>query len=1093
MGPEVFWLIAASAVGVLAILGVAARRDRHLAHISQRYVQRRPARAILIIFGLLLSTALIVIATIVSDTLTLAVQREAVAQVGRIDEEISSDTGGELRLFPESVAAQVRADLNGSRQVSGVAAALLVNQTLTVDATTKQTHSAINLLGMSATGNAGPLGAWRLQDGAIARVQDLVAGQVYINQSAANLLQAAAGDRLSVYSVHWSGQRVSARVRGIIDAGPLGSRPTIILPLAALQPIARAETQINRVYIANTGDGLTGVEFSHDVANRVRARLPAGLAVHLVKMNAVRLAIQAKTLFDTILRLYTLFALAVEALLIFLVFTLLAVERRSELATLRTLGLQRGAVVEMLLFEAAFYTLVAAAPGAALGLGLAYLLVKVITPSAAHLGISLQLGFDPATVFASLGACMLFSLLVTIVAAWLATGQTIATALRGTEDMLSRSTSVPAEMRYAEASRTSLRTIWNWATLAWDISWRWLLPIAVGIMILFAPWKRAGIVLAAEAVALCVGIAMLARWLYLRHRTAIIQTLPEESRLLALSRTRRAAGRVSALAIGTFILVYWALPPSWLGNANRFSGGMSTFFVAGMLMVLGAVLAVTPNLGLLLRPLQQGLAHFGRKRHVTTVALLYLASQRFRTGLSVALFGLVCFVMVVMACIATSTTQRYADVGALTGGYDIVGQPLSHPLTGTSELRTKLQVHAPAAAAEIRQISVASSLPLAVIQPSGANAGWRLYPAAQIDGDFLQGSGLPLAARAKGYATDAAVWRAVASQPGYVVIDAGALDANDAAALGVQIPPPPDLTDFAAPPIAATLLGPTTVAATLSQAATQALLRQATPEVRNLLDDPAKLHHFTLQLTNTGAQNGSFAPIPLWVGDFRSATPVRQVKVIGIVNNVQGQRYGLLGSPATFAPVETGLPVVSASYYYFRLTASANAADVAREIGAALIDNGFETTVVRATLLSQNAAAIFASELLLRLVAVMLLVGIVALMITGLRAVVERRQQIGVLRALGFQRGDVLLIFVIETLLVATGGAAAGLAIGLVLSHNAFALTFLDEAHLGLTLVVPWDTLALILLSAIICALAAVTLPARQASRIAPAEALRYE
>ncbi len=275
--------------------------------------------------------------------------------------------------------------------------------------------------------------------------------------------------------------------------------------------------------------------------------------------------------------------------------------------------------------------------------------------------------------------------------------------------------------------------------------------------------------------------------------------------------------------------------------------------------------------------------------------------------------------------------------------------------------------------------------------------------------------------------------------------------------------------------------------------AQQDLLRQTTPEVRDLLDDPATLHHFTLRLTNISAQNRYFAPIPLWVGDFRSATPVRQVTVVGIVNNVQGQRYGLLGSPATFASLEAGLPAVSASYYYFRLTASANAAGVARAIGAALIDYGFETTVVRATLLSQNAPAIFASELLLRLVALMLLVGIVALMITGLRAVAERRQQIGVLRALGFQRGDVLLVFVIETLLVAAGGAAAGLAIGLVLCHNAFALTFLDEAHLGLTLVVPWDTLALILLSAIVCALAAVTLPARQASRIVPAEALRYE
>src|SRR5262249_55456438 len=134
MGPEVLWLFVAGTVGALALLGMAAQRDRHVAHISRRYVERRPSRAALLIFGLLLSTALIVIATIVNDTLTLAVQREAVAQVGRIDEEISSDRGGELGLglFPLSVAAQVQARLKGNTRVSGVAAALLVDQTLTV-------------------------------------------------------------------------------------------------------------------------------------------------------------------------------------------------------------------------------------------------------------------------------------------------------------------------------------------------------------------------------------------------------------------------------------------------------------------------------------------------------------------------------------------------------------------------------------------------------------------------------------------------------------------------------------------------------------------------------------------------------------------------------------------------------------------------------------------------------------------------------------------------------------------------------------------------------------------------------------------------
>lgn len=415
--------------------------------------------------------------------------------------------------------------------------------------------------------------------------------------------------------------------------------------------------------------------------------------------------------------------------------------------------------------------------------------------------------------------------------------------------------------------------------------------------------------------------------------------MPEAQRLLALTQARRAADRAGAFAVGTGILLYWALPDAWFGAMSRFNGGIRTFFIAGMLMVLGSVLAVVPNLDLMLRPLRAWLARLRRLRHALILGLRYVAFQPVRTGISVALFGLVCFVMVVMACIATSTTRRYSDISALTGGYDIIGRPLSSPLASIVALRSTIEERVPLAAQHIEQISAASSLPLAVLQPDVADAGWRLYPAAQIDGAFLQGSGLPLTA------------------------------------LGAQSPPQPDLTDFAAPPIAATLLGPTTVAATLSQTSTQELLQQTLPEVRYLLQDPDKLHHFTLQLTHLATRDGAFSPFTLWVGDFRSAAPVAEVTVVGIVDNVQGQRYGVLGSPATFASIEAHLSSVSVAYYYFHLTPGASATDVARALGCALIEHGFETTVVRATLFTQSAPAIFASELLLRLVAVLLLVG----------------------------------------------------------------------------------------------------------------------
>ena len=63
------------------------------------------------------------------------------------------------------------------------------------------------------------------------------------------------------------------------------------------------------------------------------------------------------------------FSIAAGILLIFLIFVMLAAERRSELGIARAIGTRRGHLVEMFLFEGVAYDLVAAAVGALLGAG----------------------------------------------------------------------------------------------------------------------------------------------------------------------------------------------------------------------------------------------------------------------------------------------------------------------------------------------------------------------------------------------------------------------------------------------------------------------------------------------------------------------------------------------------------------------------------------------------------------------------------------------------------------------------------------------------------------------------------------------------
>jgi putative ABC transport system permease protein len=122
-----------------------------------------------------------------------------------------------------------------------------------------------------------------------------------------------------------------------------------------------------------------------------------------------------------------------------------------------------------------------------------------------------------------------------------------------------------------------------------------------------------------------------------------------------------------------------------------------------------------------------------------------------------------------------------------------------------------------------------------------------------------------------------------------------------------------------------------------------------------------------------------------------------------------------------------------------------------------------------------------------------LVVGVASIGVVMTRAVVERRQQIGVLRAIGYRRRMVQLSFLLEASFVALFGTAIGVVLGLVLSYTAIRDIRAEEAEENLRWVVPWFQIGVIVTVTYVFSLLGTYLPARQASRIYPAEALRYE
>ncbi len=120
-----------------------------------------------------------------------------------------------------------------------------------------------------------------------------------------------------------------------------------------------------------------------------------------------------------------------------------------------------------------------------------------------------------------------------------------------------------------------------------------------------------------------------------------------------------------------------------------------------------------------------------------------------------------------------------------------------------------------------------------------------------------------------------------------------------------------------------------------------------------------------------------------------------------------------------------------------------------------------------------------------------LVVGTSALGVVAFRSVVERRQQIGMLRAIGFRRRMVRTAFLLESSFVAILGTLLGVVLGLALSHNLVA--YVARTNNSVTFSVPWLQILLIVAIAYAASLLTTYLPARQAARVYPAEALRYE
>lgn len=181
-------------------------------------------------------------------------------------------------------------------------------------------------------------------------------------------------------------------------------------------------------------------------------------------------------------------------------------------------------------------------------------------------------------------------------------------------------------------------------------------------------------------------------------------------------------------------------------------------------------------------------------------------------------------------------------------------------------------------------------------------------------------------------------------------------------------------------------------------------------------------------------------------------------------------------------------PRVTPNRLLVALEEGADPQTVAAELNAVHLASGADAESFRSLVETNLAGQTQFFRLMQGYLALGLLVGIAGLGVVMVRAVRERRRQVGVLRALGYPSAAVRRAFVVESAFVAAEGIVIGTVLALV---TAWQIVGNDTFGDDLPFAVPWLEVAVLVFVTFVVSLLATAAPAHQASRIKPAVALR--
>lgn len=998
---------------LLTVLWIALRRTL-LFKMGLRNVPRRPAQTVLVIIGLMLSTLIIAAAFGTGDTIDNSVTALTYETLGPVDELVlysnSEDgeanlNGGANQTIPSDTPQridQLFAD-NGLIHATmpmlfeEVPVFLFEGEAPTSaqemlaaaqDGRILQAEPQANLIGIDAS-KVDAFGGIKSVDGSTIDFAALPEGQVVISETMADKLGAEAGSEIGF---SYNNTPLSATVAAVaVDtllSGQTGGRvPGMVMPLDRLQELTGKADTISAVAVSNTGTTRDSLENGEEIISSLKTEFAGeAVGVNAVKQDALDNAELASSAFTTLFVVFGLFSIGVGILLIILIFSMLAAERRSEMGMARAVGAQRAQLVQQFLSEGTVYALLAGLVGAFLGVGAAYAIAyglgKLFTDF-----FDIKPYVSPRSMVVAYCLGVVITFIAVVYASIRNSRLNIVAAIRDIPDVSS-----PVRKK---------RTL----VLA-------ALALLVGVLLTFIGLSNNSAFPAYAGLSIIpFGVALILRYFGVPSR--LVYSI-----------------------VGIYLIVLWLLPDDVSTQIfGPLDGNIEMFFLSGIFLVAGATVLIVQNLDVLLGVVNSIGGVFRGSLPSVRTAVAFPGATPSRTGMTIAMFSLIIFSLVMFTTINENFSAAFLGDEA-NAGWDVrADQGGSTPIGSSDEFMQLLQERG-FDTSQIEAIGSGTTGFGGKVRRVGGE--WGNIFIHGMDEGLITESAITFQQRAEGYPDDASIIEALNTRDDVAVVDAATLAGQGG--FGGPVEDPFTLSDPDGD-------GP----------------QQAVESG----DDP-------------------FAAVPIQI-EGPGGTTV-DVEIIGIIDSKISSLVGLFAPEAT---IEQVLPSPSLTSFFIRLNDSSQSAAVAKEIEQKMLLNGVQAVSVTDELEDLQSQARSFLYIFQGFMGLGLIVGLAAIGVIAFRAVVERRQQIGVLRAIGFQSRAVSLSFLIETAFIVLLGCLSGTVLGLLLARNLFAGDDFIEG--GVSLVVPWTQILIILLLTFIASLLMTLIPARQASRLAPAEALRYE